>query len=161
MTVRVWNVADGIERTKLGKFTDPVTGVAVSPDGTLVATTSGDETRLTRPGEIKVWKLATGEAVQTLTPHQKPPTEVTFSPDGKFLATTSFDERVNVYDVETGKALGFFGGHQRPSTCVAFFPDSQRLVSGCGGRFQEGRDFGSGPAMKGKWSTGSTSRPAR
>lgn len=138
MTVRVWNVADGTERTKLGKFADPVTGVAVSPDGTLVATTSGDETRLTRPGEIKVWKLATGEAVQTLTPHQKPPTEVTFSPDGKFLATTSFDERVNVYDVETGKALGFFGGHQRPSTCVAFFPDSQRLVSGCGGRFQGG-----------------------
>lgn len=138
MTVRVWNVADGTERSKLGKFTDPVTGVAVSPDGTLVATTSGDETRLTRPGEIKVWKLATGEAVQTLTPHQKPPTEVTFSPDGKFLATTSFDERVNVYDVETGKALGFFGGHQRPSTCVAFFPDSQRLVSGCGGRFQGG-----------------------
>ena len=138
MTCREWDVAAGTERRIFKKFTDPVASVAVSPDGRFVATASGDETRLTRVGELQIWNRESSELVHTLPPHKKPPTDVAFSPDGKFLASGSFDEKVNVYEAETGKALGFFGGHQRPTNCVAFLDGGRLVVSGCGGRFKGG-----------------------
>jgi predicted dehydrogenase len=140
MTVRLWNAADGTEVRKIGKFTDPVAGVAISPDGKLAATVSGDETRLSRPGDVKIWSVETGELVSTLPPHQKPPLDVVFSPDGKSLVSTSMDEKVNVYDVAAGKAIGFFGGHQRPTTCAAFLDGGRLVASGCGGRFKGGNE---------------------
>jgi WD40 repeat protein len=59
-------------------------GVAVSPDGTLVATGSLD-------GTAKLWDLATGQAKMTLFGHEGPINTVAFSPDGRFVATGSAD----------------------------------------------------------------------
>jgi WD40 repeat protein len=45
-----------------------VYGLAWSRDGKLLATAGGDETRVTRPGEVRLWNAATGEPVLQLTP---------------------------------------------------------------------------------------------
>lgn len=141
MTVRLWDLALAKELKTFHKFADPVASVALSPDGKLVATATGDETRVSRPGEIQIWNRESGELVHTLPPHKKPPTDVAFSQDGQFLASGSFDEKVNVYDVASGQAKGFFGGHQRPTNCVAFLDGGRLVASGCGGRFQGGNQI--------------------
>jgi len=140
MTVRLWDIAAGKELNTFHKFADPVASVAISPDGKLIATATGDETRVSRPGEIQIWNRESGELVQTLPPHKKPPTDLAFSPDGQFLASASFDEKVNIYEVSSGKALGFFGGHQRPTNCVTFLDGGRLVASGCGGRFKGGNE---------------------
>ncbi len=63
-----------------------ILGVAVSPDGTLVATGSID-------ASTKLWDPATGE-VLTLFDHDLVVNAVAFSPDGRFLASVSGDGTV-------------------------------------------------------------------
>jgi WD40 repeat protein len=66
----------------------PVTGVAVSPDGKLLAVTSGFHRNM---GELTVWNLAD----RTRRFETKRPfgiRSVTFSPDGKLIATGDFEQ---------------------------------------------------------------------
>ncbi|RMF87310.1 MAG: hypothetical protein D6741_20725, partial [Planctomycetota bacterium] len=66
----------------------PVTALTFSPDGKLLASVAGDETRVTRPGEVKIWDAATGTEKFDLVKHEKAATSLAFSSDGKYLATT-------------------------------------------------------------------------
>ena len=72
----------GRELLTLSGHTDAVNGVAFSPDGTRLATASGDQT-------AKVWDVASGREVLTLTGHTDAVHGVAFSPDGTRLATAS------------------------------------------------------------------------
>jgi WD40 repeat protein len=61
-----------------------VISVAFSPDGTLLATASHDQT-------ARLWDAGTGRLVRKLTRHTQGVVGVVFSPDGTLLATTSRD----------------------------------------------------------------------
>jgi WD domain, G-beta repeat len=72
----------------------PVTAVAFSPDGTLIATASTD-------GTARTWDTTTGQPRTTLTGHQNPVNGVAFSPDGTLIATASHDQTVRIWDTMT------------------------------------------------------------
>jgi predicted nucleotide-binding protein len=74
----------------LTAHTEAVNGVAFSPDGTLLATTSGDRT-------ARLWDLATGQPTVTLTGHTHAVFGVAFSPDGTLLATASADKTARLW----------------------------------------------------------------
>jgi uncharacterized caspase-like protein len=63
----------------------PVSNVAFSPDGRLLATASFDQT-------ARLWDPATGGHLRTLTGHDNWVPSVAFSPDGRLLATASADD---------------------------------------------------------------------
>ena len=96
-----------------------MTGVAFSPDGTLLATASDDRT-------ARIWDTATGRARTTLTGHNGPVTGVAFSPDGTLLATASDDHTARIWDTATAQALT---GHNSPVNGVAFSPDGTLLAT--------------------------------
>ncbi|ROO51122.1 WD40 repeat protein [Micromonospora sp. Llam0] len=103
-----------------------VTGVAVSPDGNLLA--SVEEAAPLRPGEVRLWDLHTGRQVKTLTGG---PTEqaVTFSPDGRFLATSGFGG-VALWDLSLDSPTPHrLTDHGWLLDTLAFSPDS-RLLAG-------------------------------
>ncbi len=81
----------------LSGHTGTVTSVAFSPDGSLLASGSWDQT-------IKLWEVATGQEVRTLSGHSSTVSSVAFSPDGRLLASGSWDGTVLLWDATRFKA---------------------------------------------------------
>jgi len=103
--------------------TEPVWGLAFSPDSTYVATGSVDKT-------ARLWKTENCEPVRVFDTLDGL-ASVDFSPDGKYLATAGWDGPVKLWNVETGEELRQFIGH----TCyfvkiVRFSPDGKYLLTG-------------------------------
>ena len=111
---------------------DDVTAVAISPDGTWLATTSLD-------GTARVWDAATGRCRTIITGHGWAMTAVAISPDGTWLATTSHDGTARVWDAATWKCratligpgnwVAAVTGHGWAMTAVAISPDGTWLAT--------------------------------
>ncbi len=89
-------------------------GVAFSPDGTLLATSSG-----------LIWEVSTGNQVRELNDILQ---TVAFSPDGTLLATAGFDKTARLRDVATGKRVRKLN-HTDLVNWVAFSPDGTLLAT--------------------------------
>ncbi len=109
----------------------PVYGVAFSPDGHTLASSSADAT-------IRLWNLTDpahpAPLGQPLQGHTKAVTDVAFSPDGHSLASASADATIRLWDLTDPahpKPLGQpLGGHSGTVWSVAFSPDGHTLASG-------------------------------
>lgn len=93
----------------------------ISPDVSLIATTSSDKT-------VKIWNALTGELLKTLIGHQKWVWDAVFSADSSYLVTTSSDLTGKLWDLRTpepGKdILRSFVGHSGAVTCIALSDNS-------------------------------------
>ncbi len=72
--------------------TSNVSSVSFSPDGTLIASGSSDDT-------IRLWDASTGEELHSLKGHTLGVNSVSFSPDGTRIASGSSDDTIRLWDV--------------------------------------------------------------
>ncbi len=123
---RVWDARTGEPVTpplahtggpKYANFPQRVSCVAFSPDGRLLATSSGD-------GATHVWDAATGApAAPSLAGGDL---AAAFSPDGRWIATSGSSGVVRVFDARTGTAIT--PPFERPiALSLAFAPPGVRL----------------------------------
>ncbi len=99
-----------------------VNGVAFSPDGTLLATTSADHT-------ARIWHTTDGTLARTLTGHTSNVHGVAFSPDGTLLATASGDKTARIWHTTDGTLARTLTGHTSNVYRVAFSPDGTLLAT--------------------------------
>ncbi|MEK7324338.1 MAG: WD40 repeat domain-containing protein, partial [Chloroflexota bacterium] len=109
-------------RLTLTGHTGAAWGIAFSPDGLRLATTSAD-------GTAKVWDVATGRELLTLTGHTDTVWGIAFSSDGQRLATASADKTAKVWEAATGQELLTLKGHTGGVGGLAFSPDGLRLAT--------------------------------
>lgn len=107
---------------RCGSHSGAVLAVAISPDGTRIASGSVDNT-------IHIHDAASGGFVMALTGTSDVVLSVAFSPDGSRLASGSVDEAIRLWDAATGRELLKFGV-QAEAFSVAFSPDGDRIASG-------------------------------
>jgi len=127
---RIWDLEQGREVRRIGRRCSGQ-GVALSPDGKILATGSFPE------NSARLWDIESGREIRELVGPHAQIRGAAFSPGGEFLLTGGGDFRrsaddtsLRLWDVTTGKELRSMNGDTRLVWCVAFSPDGQRALSG-------------------------------
>lgn len=130
-TVRLWDIhaCKEIGSLPVGRR---VYNLAISPDGSKLATATGDWTRqdgIERPGQVYIWDVATRKQEMTLPDHDPTVWSVAFSPDGKLLGSVQDRENVQLWDLTAGKVIDVLK-HPTQIRPIAFSPDGKTLATG-------------------------------
>jgi WD40 repeat protein len=115
---QVWSDPPGV----LTGHTDAAYGLDFSPDGSLLAVGSYDNT-------VSLWSVAEKRRLATLAGHADQVFRVAFSPDGDQLASASGDGTVAIWDVKTFQQVAALAGQGPPLIDVAFSPDGDRVAT--------------------------------
>jgi WD40 repeat protein len=100
-----------------------VWSVAVSPDGSICATGSGDKT-------AQLWDVATRKPIGPALVHESRVVALAFSPDSRLLATGSTDKTVRLWLAASGRPVGEPLDNKGAVWAVAFSRDGRFLVTG-------------------------------
>jgi serine/threonine protein kinase len=121
--LRLWSRTVGESSGELIGHKDRVDTVAVSPDGTRIASGSCDRT-------VRIWDVAARNQVAELAGYQDRVSCVVFSPDGKRVATADADERsARVWDLDRPARPVWRFTHKGNVHGVAFSPDGRFLAT--------------------------------
>jgi WD40 repeat protein len=121
-SVRLWDLVQVREVCRLRTGSGPWTRVAVSPDGSTLATVNCD-------GSVRLWDVAKKKETISLNSHAAFAADVAFSPDGKILAWVG-GGTVHIWDIGTrNNPFAPFVGHEDRVEALAFSPDGTTLTS--------------------------------
>ncbi|KAJ3044203.1 Notchless protein 1 [Rhizophlyctis rosea] len=100
----------------LAGHTEAILNVCFSPDGTQLATGSGDTT-------VRIWDLTTETPQFTLEGHNNWVQIVAWAPDCQILASGSMDSTIRLWNPKTGKPLGdALRAHSQVITSIVWEP---------------------------------------
>lgn len=124
--VQLWDVASLTQLDMVADLSDSVQAMAVSPDGSLLATSLLN-------GDVLLWSMGGGslEPAGTLIGHSDNVRAIAFSPDGSQLVTGDNQGIMRFWDVASREELRVLDdAHANWIMDVAFSPDGSLLASG-------------------------------
>ena len=125
--LHIWSVANGQEVVQRNGHTGDITGVAVTPDGSTVVSSSLDRS-------LNVWGAEAGEWMRSLTEHNHNVFGVAVLPDGYRAVSCSQDKTLSVWNLNLGTRLQAINtaeevGNTYP-TCLDVSPDGELVAAG-------------------------------
>ena len=118
------DAATGRELISLVGHTDWVMGLAFSPDGATLASTSLD-------GTVRLWSLLPGNERLTVKGQGGAyGTRIAFNPMAPEFAVNEDDGTATIWDAATGRPKLTLSGHTDGVMAVAFSPDGRRIATG-------------------------------
>jgi WD40 repeat protein/serine/threonine protein kinase len=140
--VHVWRVDTGEEQYNLVGHTQPTMGVAFSPDGKRLISTTADygKGEIIKPGEMFEWDLTTGKKLREFGTaakgHKLPIFRVVYSHNGQYVASVSGHARdrvvvgeVLVWDAQSAEIVRNYPGHRGLVFNASFARDGKRLAT--------------------------------
>ncbi len=103
-----------------------VTSLAITPDGSLLATGSQDQT-------IRLWRLTDGVCVASLHGHEGAIDSLLVTTDGTLLVSGSSDASIRLWRLPRGECVGTLWGHESGVDSLVITPDGGLLASGSAG----------------------------
>jgi WD40 repeat protein len=122
-TVRLWDVASGMEVRRFDGHTDSVAAVAFSADGARAASAGDDRS-------VRLWEVGTGRALGCLRGHTDTVRGVAFVPGGRLVVSCGDDGTARLWDVAAGTEVRTLAGHEGRVTSVAVSADGRRVLTG-------------------------------
>jgi WD40 repeat protein len=119
----LWDLATGKEVHQFLKSNNQPSGIAFSPDGTLLA--EGDR-------NVRLWDTRTGALHLELPACPQSQRAVVFSPDGKTLISGGHDSTIHLWNPHTGASIGKLEGHTGSVLALAITRDGAMLASAGG-----------------------------
>lgn len=129
-TVLFWNASTGELLKHLGGDEKGHYRALFSPDGRIVATSSGTPSEISNKA-INLWDVSTGKLLNTLAEDNSAFyfNNKCFSPDGKSIATWQ-SIVCSLWDVVTGQLVKAITAHESSVNTVHFSPDNQIIATG-------------------------------
>lgn len=124
-SVQVWHVQGKERRALLTVHQEHP--LALSQDGTLLVTTSADNT-------ARLWRVDDPDNTTELKGHTGRITSAVFSPDGTLVVTTSEDSIARVWPLDAPHRCRALEGHTGWIASAAFSPDGTRMITWSGDR---------------------------
>jgi WD40 repeat protein len=122
--IKLWDAASGRELMTLIGHTGWVMGLAFSPDGKSLASTSLD-------GTVRIWSLSPGsELTAVQSPVAAFGTRIVYSPIEDEFATSGGDGTATFWNAKTGKLRLQLKGHDLGILSIAFSSDGTRFATG-------------------------------
>jgi small GTP-binding protein len=106
----------------LKSHTGFIFGVALTPDGKTIVSSSEDKT-------IKLWDLKTGKCRATLKGHNEKVYCVALTPDGKTIVSGADDKTIKLWDLKTRKCRDTLKGHTELVINLALTSEGKTIVS--------------------------------
>jgi len=117
----LWRLCQGDALATLTGHKDFVQCLALSPDGRLLATGSGD-------GAIKLWNTVTRREIFTLQSRTKNIRSLAISPDGKTLVSVDESDILRLWNLSTHQETVIPEQLPKGRKVVRFFPDGRLLA---------------------------------
>ena len=110
--IRIHHLETGAIRLKIAAGQGEVNGLAVSPDGQLLAS-AGDD------GTIRIWNLSNGEQTGMFQAHKRQAFQVAWSVDGQWLATCGNEVDVKLWSARDFSLLETLSSDGKDLECLA------------------------------------------
>ena len=104
---------------------EPITDMSISPDGHILATSSGFAETV-----IRLWEVPGFRSLGELSGHNRWVIGLKFSPDGRTLASASADQTIRLWDLSTRSPKSVPHRLRDEAWRVGFSPDGRQLFGG-------------------------------
>ncbi len=128
-TLSLWDVASGKKRLAFAGHLAAVWNLAVSPDGTLLASAAWGQSIHSRRNNVRLWDPATGKEAGTVGDDLGSIGGLAFSPDGRLLAAGNEDGTIRIWDRAARKEVRRLTAHKTMVGWVGFSADGKVLAS--------------------------------
>jgi len=122
--IAIWTAGRPQPDAVLDGHTAPIAGLAVSPDGTMLASASWDHT-------VRLWPIA-GGTPRVLEGNAQNVNGVAFTPDGKSVVSAGYDATLRIWPLAGGAAI--VRNLPTPLNAVAVAPDGEIIAAGASGK---------------------------